>query len=254
MNFRLRLLASVIAPVLAISQASSARAGMIVDITNDAKGGVGQLADLTWTFAGSTETGLAGTLTTTLPGGLSVDTYCVDLFDTTYVGNGGSTWSAEILPITSFVGNPAGNPTGGNGGAIGYLYSQFAAAVTDRIEGAALQIAIWKVEYDNSPNFGTGNFQFADSSDPNSDQHQVFVQASAYLAGFDGTQSSGDATLFRATSHPNSLYQDLVGPGSIPGFVVPNVSAVPEPSSIVLVLSGLGGVALVRRRRAARLA
>ncbi len=250
MSFRLRLLAAAIVPVLTLIGASPARAGMIVDMNTDAKGGVGQLATVTWNFGGSTETGLAGTLTTTLPGGIKVDTYCVDLYDTTYVGGGGSNWSAYVLPITSFTGNPAGNPTGGNGGAIGDLYSLYAASVNSSVQGAALQVAIWKVEYDDSANLATGNFRFADSADPNSIQHQVYVQVTADLAGFDGSQWSSDATLLAATSHPDSLYQDLVGPGSLQGFFSPKVASVPEPSSILLMLAGLGGSSLALRRRA----
>ncbi len=250
MNLRPRPLAALIVPVLVSVLAPPARAGMVVDINTDAKGGVGQLAAVTWTFAGQSEYGLAGTLTTTLAGGTPFDTYCVDLYDTTYVGNGGSNWSAEIQPVVgASAGNPAGNPTGGNGGAIAYLYSQFAASVSTGIQGAALQIAIWKVEYDDSGNLATGNFRFADSADLNSVQHLVYAQATAFLAGFDGTQTSDNATFLMATSHPNALYQDLVGPAIIPGVVLPNTAAVPEPASVVLMLSGLGAVALTSRRR-----
>ena len=228
---------------------SMASAGPIWTINTDAKGGVNHLETVTFTFNGHVETGLAGTLTTKqVSGGPSFDTYCIDLYHNFHVGNGGSTWDAEVLPISSFKGDtgvPQGDALGGNAGAIGYLYNKYAANVTTDIQGAALQIAIWKVDYDNSANLATGSFRFAPTSnDPNSVQSQVYEQAKAYLAGFDGTQSSGNASFLRALSHPNGTRQDFVGPASI---------AVPEPASVALVLSGMG-VVLVARRRMNRVA
>ncbi len=231
--------------VLAILALPVAEAGPIWDLTTDAKGGVGRLETLTWNFNGARETGMAGTLTTRLPDGTSSDTYCVDLYSTTKVGNGGSTWSAEVLPIGIFGGNPAGSPTGGNGGAIGYLYSRYAASVSTAIQGAALQLAIWKVEYDNSASLSTDSFRLADSQETDSVQHQTFVQLTKYLDGFDGSKATGDATLFRATSHPNGLYQDLVGDARV---VTSANTAVPEPSSLVLLAAGIGALAINRRR------
>jgi PEP-CTERM motif len=250
MRFRTGLFTLAIAAVTVVIDASPAPAGPIWEITSDAKGGVDQLLPVTFSFAGSAETGLAGTLTTKLPSGQSVDTYCIDLYDTVYVGNGGSTWSAEVLSMSQYTGNSAFAITGGNGGAIAYLYSQFASTVATSVQSAALQIAIWKVDYDDSGDLATGNFQFADSSDPNSIQHQVFVQTSAYLAGFDPTLSTGEATLFRATSHPDDLYQDLVAPENVYASLVLN-AAVPEPSSMAMMLSGLvvAGLVVARRRR-----
>ncbi len=237
---------------LALLASTRVEAGQVVTLTTDAKGGVDNLATVTWTFGGQQETGLAGTLTSHQAGGSSFDTYCVDLYDTTYVGNGGSTWTASVLPIGSFGGNTAHSPSGGNGGAIGYLYSTYDAAATTRIQGAALQVAIWKLEYDNNNSLSTGNFRFADSSVLTSDQHLVYTQAMAYLAGYNGTQSSNNALLFAATAHPNGLYQDLVGPSVAFPNIVTNAS-VPEPASMAMVGLGLGvaGIAGLRKRRRA---
>jgi hypothetical protein len=206
-------------------------------ITTTAKGGMSELESLSWTFNGQSETGLAGTLSTTLNGtGQQFDTYCVDLY---HDFTPGSSWSVDVVPISSYQGESGvakGDNPGGNAGAIGYLYDKFASQVTTAIEGAALQVAIWKVDYDDNNSLSTGSFRFAPSCDPKSVQSQVYDQAMIYLAGFNGTQASTGATYLMATSHPNGLNQDFVGPG---GSVSP-FTVVPEPSSIVLVVAGLG--------------
>jgi hypothetical protein len=246
MNFRLRLSAFAIASTLALTGARPASAELILTMNNDAKGGVDHLVTVTWTFNGVTETGLAGTVATSqVSGGQPLDTYCIDLYHDFYVGNGGTSWQVGLGPISSFSGDAgvsAPDNAGGHAGAIGYLYEKYASVASTDIEGAALQVAIWKVDYDGNNLFSTGSFRFAATpGDSTTVQSRVFAQATAYLAGFDGTQSSDNATYFRATSHPNGLYQDLVGPGNAPA------TAVPEPSLITMV--GLGLAAVVARAR-----
>jgi len=238
MRFR-RLFALAIAPALTFLAPAIAPAGPILDINTDAKGGVGQLATVTFNFNGNTETGLAGTLVTTLPGGQKIDTYCVDLYDTTYVGNGGSNWSAEVLPISAFKDYASGAHWGG----IGYLYANYDATVAGRIDGAALQIAIWKVEYDGTNNLAAGTFQLSDSADAHSDQHLVYDRVNEYLASYDASKVDSGETFLRATSHPDHLYQDLVGPGT---------NAVPEPASIAMLGCGLATFLAARAWRGRR--
>ncbi|WP_435010335.1 PEP-CTERM sorting domain-containing protein [Tundrisphaera lichenicola] len=233
---------------LSIIVPAFASAGPLWNIHTDAKGGVGQLQTINFNFNGQNETGLAGTLSTVqVPGGTPFDTYCIDLYHTFQLGTSGSNWEVEVLPISSYMGavgvTPPNNP-GGNPGAIGYLYDKYARSVSTGIEGAALQVAIWKVNYDNSNSFSTGSFRFAANGNPNSIQSKVFAQATTYLAGFDGTRSNFNATYLRATSHPNGGNQDLVGPGSL--------SAVPEPASVAMVACGLGVVVLARRQKSGR--
>jgi hypothetical protein len=147
---------------------------------------------------------------------------------------------------------------GGTGGGVGYLYDQFAPAIAAEadgdarnLDGAALQVAIWKVEYDNGGLLTSGHFEMADSSDPNSVQHQVFARATQYLGTYDGSQSA-DATWYDAVAHPvvsgYTTNQNMIGP---PTLTITSVA--PEPSTLVLATLGAASglaYALARRRRA----
>ena len=242
------LFALVALITITVAPASTALAGPVYNATTTATGNGSQLETLTWSFNGASETGLAGTLSTTLiPGGSASSTYCIDLYHSFYLGD---QWSTQLLSISSYAGEAgvgAGNNPGGHAGQIGYLFDKYAAGVSTAIQGAALQIAIWKVDYDNSNNFSTGSFQFAATpGNAGSIQSQVFAQATADLAGFDGTQTSNNADYFQAVSHPNSRNQDFVG--AYYPSISPNTGMVPEPSSILLVVAGLGTVGVFGAR------
>jgi hypothetical protein len=207
-----------------------------VTLTADQKSGTSLLTvDLKFNGVESSNA-LAGTLTSTLGGGPHFDTYCVDLYHDFYVNtNPVSSWQVNVLPIQTLTETPIG----GNGAGVGYLYDTYASAVTSDVQGSGLQIAIWKVVYDNGGALETGNFQFADSGPVGGTQDLVYQQAKAYLSTYNGTQS-GQASWLAATSHPNNFNQDLVGP------------AVPEPSTLaVFGIGGLGLVWFAKRRRSA---
>ena len=251
MNFRLRLLAATLTSVLAFFNAPPARAGLIVSRHQQRRQGGRRPArrrhlDLRWHVRDRP----GRHVDDPPPGGITVDTYCVDLFDTTYVGNGGSNWSAEILPITSFTGNPPATRPAAMAGRSATSIPGSPASVADSVQGgrAPGRDLEGGVRRHREPR----DWQF-----PVRRLVRPEFGPAPRLRPGDGRSRrlqrdpvERNATVLAATSHPNGLYQDLVGPGSIqPGFS-PNVSAVPEPSSIVLVLSGLGGLALARCRRA----
>jgi hypothetical protein len=180
----------------------------------------------------------AGTLTGQIDNGAKFDAYCVDLY---HVVKLGSSFIVDSLPIAQL------GPPGGHGAGVGYLYDTIdpkiaaePAGTTKIIDGAALQVALWKVEYDNGGPLATGSFTMQDSRDVSSIQHKVFARATEFLSLYNGSQS-GDATWFRALEHPTdcaiSYNQDMVGPCSNPP-VVPT----PEPST--LLTGGLGIVGL----------
>jgi hypothetical protein len=195
------------------------------------------------------ESVLAGSLTGSLNGGPSFVIYCVDLADVVLISGNDGTSSLAVNPL------PISALTGGNGTGVGYLYDEFAVAVdseadgpSKNIDGAALQVAIWKTEYDNGGSLTSGNFQMADSSDPNSIQHLVFARATQFLSSYDGSES-GAATWYQAVEHPivsgYSTNQNMIGPDTNSTQDVP----APEPSSIAMAsLGALGMVAYAWRR------
>jgi hypothetical protein len=189
----------------------------------------------------------AGTLTGRIDGGAKFDAYCVDLYHEVKVGGSGSTFLVNPLPIETL------GPPGGHGAGVGFLYDKFdpqiaaeSSGTNKTLDGAALQVAIWKVEYDNGGPLNKGHFTLQDSSDKSSVQHQVFARATAFLSFYDGSQT-GDATWFKALEHPTvdciSYNQNMVGPPTDP--------PIPTPEPATFVTSGLGalGLALFGWRR-----
>jgi hypothetical protein len=246
-----RVVATLCLTILTILTGLTALAGRAeagLTMTADAKGGVEHLISVQARYDGMESapvTYLAGTFTASLNGGPAFNAYCVDLYHVDYVGGGGSTYVVNPLPIAQL------GPPGGNGAGVGFLYQTLASVVSTDIQAAALQIAIWKVEYDNGGSLNNGHFTLHDSS-PTSDQHLVYVQATAYLALYNGTQT-GQATLLQATSHPyNGTYylnQDLVGPAS---ESIASVSS-PEPNTIAAATLGASlAIGLSYRRRIRR--
>lgn len=228
--------------------AAGARAGQVMHA--DATGGVGQLVAVKARFEPLDDrpaTYYAGTLTASLDGGPAFDAYCVDLYHSLQVGGGGSTFVVNALPI-ALLEHP-----GGNGAGVGFLYQTFAGVVATPVERAALQVAIWKVVYDNGGLLATGRFTVEDPAKLESDQHRVFAKATEYLSAYDGTDA-GFGTWLKATTHPKVggtwLHQDLVGPATL---LAPTIVSTPEPPTVA---AGLIGSAIVvgltlRRRIAA---
>jgi hypothetical protein len=246
-----RLIGATIAMGGLVGAGAEAQASSI--LTVGAARGLDNLETITATYDGwgnQPQSFLAGTLTGSINGGTSFDTYCVDLNDVVFLSgkNGTSSFAVNALPITSL--------TGGNGAGVGFLYDQFATTIADEangasknIDGAALQVAIWKVEYDNGGPLSSGHFQMADSSNRYSIQHEVFAQATSYLSAYNGSQA-GDATWYEAVSHPVvsgvTTNQNMIGPATISTQGIPT----PEPSSIVM--AGVGMIAVLAYARRTR--
>ena len=166
------------------------------------------------------------------------DAYCVDL--------------GHVLQPTETL-NPKDIKTAfpKSGAQIAYLYDTFAAGVgSSAAKGAALQIAIWEVEYDygvNGIDLNAGNFQFTSVADDTSGNKYSAIKGfltnndhTGYLDNVP-TTFAGTATFLDAVHPTSTTGQSLIGPANVP-----------EPGAISLMISGMVGLSTfaVRRRKA----
>ncbi len=204
------------------------------------------------------------------------DTYCIDLYHD--FGGPITQWTADTSTTWNVGSNSdSSNPgVAGIGGAMAYLYDQYDPAVvaavaaaaaaqdpqhpevaaafyaTARLDAAALQVALWSVEYngtgvktDDQSNLAPGRFYLGAGDTTNHDlQNQVYTLANSDIASIGTNQ--GTAIFY--ISQRDALSQDLIGPGTVN---IP-LAIVPEPSSVAMVAVGLGVVVLRRVRNSRR--
>ncbi len=147
--------------------------------------------------------------------------------------------SLSALPDTSSnsVNNNPPYADPGSGSKIAWLLNTYAASVHSNVAGAALQIALWEVEYDTTAgyNLSTGDFKVSGDS-------SVISLAQSYLTALGNNTSDAtwlDSYTYNANGQKVQAGQD---------YGVP----VPEPTSMVLLGGGLICLAAVVRRRARR--
>jgi hypothetical protein len=185
-----------------------------------------------------------------------LNTYCVDLFDYINLGNTVTSFNQSLLTAGS---------TYKNGTATG-VFTQ--AQVTDltrllaggafpatqsSINSAALQVAIWEVEYDNAA--ANGSYNLTSTSDPfyfsassgDSNSAAVLTQAQAYLNDATGYQngSAWIAATWMASSNQYVEYLTSTA-GNVQSLVY---LATPEPSTVAVFGLGLIGLWAARRRK-----
>ena len=163
----------------------------------------------------------AGGFLTSLNGGASFETYCVDLYQHIAFGE---TYTDYSLPTTShtFANSHASAD-------LGRLYAT-AGAINDSVHEAAFQIAVWEIAYETSNvyNLGTGTAMFSGGS---ADSSGALTLASGWLSSLTNGAHPSILTL-ESTEHQDVIY-----------------APVPEPETYALLLGGFAAIGFVARRR-----
>lgn len=167
--------------------------------------------------------GSAGGLVTSLNGGASFETYCVDLYQ--HIGFG-TTYTDYSAPNTTH--------TFANSHAyadLGRLYAT-AGAINDSVHEAAFQIAVWEIAYETTGAYSLANGS-ATFSGGSADASGALTLASGWLS----TLTNGAHPSIAVIESPE--HQDMI------------FAPVPEPESWALLAAGLAAMSFVAKRRKA---
>ena len=178
----------------------------------------------------------------------ALNTYCVDLFDYINLGSTVTTFNQNVLAAGESYqsGSSAGTFTQAQVTRITALLTNGSLQPQSTINTAALQIAIWEVEYDTTSSgaynlTSPDSFYFSHTSDSNSTA--ALNQAQVDLNNVTNSTWTTDANHYVEflTSTTGSV-QDLV-------YLATGTVATPEPSTIAVFGIGLIGLWAARRRK-----
>ncbi len=170
-----------------------------------------------------TATVSAGGFLTSLNGGPSFTSYCVDVYQTIAFGAPAYTEYSLAAPGAHLFAN------GDAYGDLGRLYAT-AGVVSDALHEAAFQIAVWEIAYETDATYSlsAGSATFSGGTAASSGALTI---ASDWLTGL-GTGTGPTIEVLESRLHQDVIF------------------AVPEPSTYLLMVMGLTGLTLVARRRA----
>ncbi len=214
----MKKLASLAAALCALGATTAAHADAVT-FTGYAHGS----ESVTYTVPNATGTAGAGGFLTSLNGGPSFTSYCVDLYQTIGFNAPYSDYSVAAPGTHAFANTHAYAD-------LGRLYAT-AGVIGNALQEAAFQVAVWEIAYETGA-YGLGNGD-ARFSSTNAD---VITLASGWLTQL-GNHGAGPAISV------------LESPGQQDVIYAP----VPEPSEIMLMVTGLIAMgAFAKRRRKAK--
>jgi uncharacterized repeat protein (TIGR01451 family)/choice-of-anchor A domain-containing protein len=127
----------------------------------------------TFTYFGQTFTDAPAAQLSLTANGQTFNAYCSDIPHTVSPGT-----TFQVIPGPTPTSDP--NALAVNAGRIGYLYNHFGTELlTDPAQSQGLQLAIWELEYDTTPDLSSGNFSVSSAIPGALDDAQNYLDISA---------------------------------------------------------------------------